>query len=132
MLISHYHSSHPRIHLIMALYYLGKLFRYSVSLPRNIIYAEREFRALCYNICLKLQIANADYNMSRGLVRSNGYLAPCVYRCVSSPVIYERVVVPSDQCCFCKKRGYKNLGRHLFMAHGGQASAVGEARLEFD
>lgn len=124
MLTSYYHRDYPRIHLLMAMFHLSKLFAYAIKLPLKIIYGEREFRGFCREICLQLQLVNAKYNLQTGLVHDNGYLKSGAFVSYASPVQYERSIVPFDQCPYCKKRGYKNLGRHICMAHGGQSSSA--------
>lgn len=125
MITSHYHSNYPKIHLLMAVHNIGRLFRQAIRLPLKVVYPEREFRAYCFLICEQLQIVNQDYNFSKGLIKPNGYLKLGALRSISSPVGYQRAVVPSDQCPFCKKRGFKPpsiLDRHMAMQHGDQSS----------
>lgn len=42
---------------------------------------------------------------------------------------FERSVVPKDQCMICKKRGSKNLDRHMAIKHGGLAVAARAVKL---
>lgn len=131
MITSHYHSDYPRIHLLMTVHHIGRLFKYAIKLPQKVIYAERDFRAYCFLICHFLQIANHEYNYSKGLVKSNGYLKYGALRSITSPVCYQRAVIPSDQCPFCKTRGHTPssiLGRHIAMKHGNLSSDYNATR----
>lgn len=128
MLTSHFHKDLPRTHLILAAYHLGRLFRYSIRLPKKIIYSERDFRRYCYEVCLRLQLANNQYNLDNNLIKINGYPKTDALVSYSSPVDFERSVVPSDQCAFCLKRYCKNLGRHMKMAHDDQAMLAYNSR----
>lgn len=109
---------------------MARISEYSIQLPRKIIYAEREFRHFCHNIYLNQQIVNHEYNLANNKVRPNGFLTRDAYRCPVTPIIFERSVVTSDQCPFCLKRGFKNLGRHMAMQHGGQAKIASHSRFE--
>lgn len=128
LLTSVFHRDYYKMHLIMTTFYLGRLFRYAVSLPKKLIYAEREFRHICHDVCLELQLTNQRYNLDHNLVKRNGYLKPEAFRSISSPVGFERSVVPSDQCPFCSTRGHKNLANHIRMKHGGQSAAANLVR----
>lgn len=132
LITSAFHTEYPRIHLLMSLYVITRLFRYSVALPAKIIFGESEFRKYASNICVELQITNVEYNLSHNLVDSFGYLKDNAKQSLPSPLISQHCVVPKDQCMFCKKRGFKNLGRHLSMQHGGQADYANRSRLEVD
>lgn len=116
---SYYHTNYPRIHLLMALFHIGKAFRYASILPRKVIYREKDFRGFCHQLCHELEVANLKYNSEHGLIKSNGFLADKAYRSYPSPVQFDRAVVNEDQCGFCKRRGFKNLGAHMSMMHGG-------------
>lgn len=129
---SAFHVSYPRVHLLMSVYVMARLFRYSVALPQKVIYGEWEFRKYASNICNELQISNSEYNIKNRLVDEQGYLksgAKVSYPCALLP---ETCVVPKDQCMFCKRRGFQNLGRHLSMQHGGQAMQANKSRLTFE
>ena len=128
LLTSHFHKDLHNMHLLMGLYYIGKLFKYAVKLPLKVVYNERDFREYCHDICLKLQIANQEYNLDNGLIDSNGLVKPGGMVSGPSPAIYERSVVVSDLCGFCKTRGWQNLGRHMSFAHGGQALQANHER----
>lgn len=117
---SQFHKEYPKIHLLMAVFHLAKLFRYATMLPRKIIYRETDFRGFCDRLILELRIANMNHNFENGHIRMDGYITEDGYISPSSSGIqFERSVVPLDQCCFCKKRGYNILVNHIVMAHGG-------------
>lgn len=120
---SHFHEDCHKLHLLMSLYVIARLFRYCVALPKKIIYHEYEFRKYASNICLELQRVNSEYNVKHDLVDSNGYLLEGAYESLPSPLKYVKPsVVPKDQCMFCGERGFSNLGRHMSVKHGGQLS----------
>lgn len=121
-LTSPFHYEYPRVHLLMATYYLARYFRYAVWLPQKIIYAEREFREFCHRSCLYLRCLNMDYNLRNRLIKSNGYFKDAAYVSHFSPLDYHRSVVPIDQCPFCCKRYIHKLAQHIGMAHGGRSS----------
>lgn len=120
-LTSRFHHDYPLVHLAFGIHYIARVFRYAVQLPRTVIYAEREFRYFCWNLCYEVQIANCEYNVRNELIDELGYVLPDAYVSYSYDVSFERSVVPSDQCPFCGKRAFNNLGSHISMAHGGQA-----------
>lgn len=122
MITSNFHKRFPLVHLLMSVFHIGKLFKYTVTLPVKVIYGEREFRSYCHLICLQLQLANHEYNLINGLIKANGHMKPNAFRSISSPIQYERSIVPFDQCAYCKRRGFSNLSRHISMEHGNQAS----------
>lgn len=122
------HKGYTRLHLLMSLYVLTRLFRYSVSLPQKIIYGEFELRKYAASICTQLQLNNSEYNIEKGLIDDDGYLKEGAKESLPSPLRFEPTVVPKDQCMFCKKRGFNNLGRHMSMKHGGQALAANLSR----
>jgi hypothetical protein len=120
---SHFHKEYPKMHLLMAVFHLAKLFRYAKILPRKIIYRECDFRAFCDQLIAELRVANMNYNLERGYIKPDGYIASGGYISpTSSNVQFERSIVPSDQCNFCLKRGYNNLANHMSMKHGGLAT----------
>lgn len=125
---SHYHRDYPLVHLAFGLHTIGSLFRYAVKLPSKLIYKERAFRKYCWLFCYQTQVSNQAENIRLGLIEDNGSLKVGAYLTDSSPVRFERSVVPTDQCMFCKRRGFSNLGRHLSMAHGGHSSAMNVRR----
>lgn len=129
-LTSHFHPQYSGIHMMMATYYLARMFRYTVQLPLKIIYAEREFRRFCYDLCLNLSIENLKYNEARGLVLPDGQLDERAFRSVASPVRFCRSVVPSDQCPFCLRRYSKNLGAHMSAAHDKGAEFASHSRFK--
>lgn len=121
IMTSGFHHEYPKVHLLMALYVIARLFPYHVGLPQKVIYGEWELRKYAANICAELQIVNAEFNIENFMVDGNGRLLTGAYQSLPSPLQYQVSVVPKDQCMFCKKRGFKNLGRHMCMSHGGQA-----------
>jgi hypothetical protein len=126
---SSYHRDYPYVHLVMAVYRVAKCFYYSVQLPLKIVYNERDFRVYAYKYCLAVQVANQELNLKNDLVTVDGQLKDGAYVSLPSPIQYERAVVPSDICPFCKKRGFGNLGRHMSMKHGGQAQIANVTRM---
>lgn len=124
------HNEYTRLHLLMSLYVITRLFRYSIELPQKIIYGEFELRKYAANICTQLQLSNSEYNIEKGLIDENGYPKEGAKESLPSPLRFEATVVPKDQCMFCKKRGFNNLGQHMSMKHGGQALAANMSRLE--
>lgn len=131
IIIGSFHKSYPRVHLLMSVYTISRLFRYSVALPRKVIYGEWEFRRYSSNICSTLQVVNAQYNIKQGLY-AGGNLKPGAMISYPSPLEVVVAVVPKDQCMFCKRRGFKKLGSHYSMQHGGKAKIANESRLRFD
>lgn len=129
---STFHRGYSKVHLLMSLYVISRLFQYSVSLPQKVIYGEWELRRYASNICAELQYNNSEYNMENNLIDDRGRLKEGAKESYPSPLVCDTCVVPKDQCMFCKKRGFKNLGRHLSMKHGGQAHFANTSRLEFD
>lgn len=127
---SSFHREYPRVHLLMSLYVVSRLFRYSLELPKKIIYGESEFRKYASNICAELQIMNAQYNIDNNLVDESGRLLEGAYESLPSPLNYQLSVVPKDQCMYCKKRGFGNLGSHMSMRHGQKAQFANRKRLE--
>lgn len=113
LITSSFHTRYPRVHLLMSLYVISRLFRYGTELPKKIIYGEWELCKYASNICAELQIVNAQHNIDNYLVDASGALLD-----LPSSLGYELSVVPKDQCMFCKKRAFNNLGRHLSMQHG--------------
>lgn len=124
-----YFEDYPRIHLLMSLYVIFRLFRYSVELPKKVIHGEWELRKYASNICTQLQVVNSEFNIKNGLVDEQGYLKFGAKQSLPSPLRLETGVVPKDQCMFCKRRGFDNLGRHMSMQHGGQAQKASLSRL---
>lgn len=129
---SSFHSNCPRVHLLMSLYVMSRLFRYSVGLPQKIIYGEWEFRKYASNICTELQIVNTQYNIDNNLVDESGLLLEGAYESLPSPLTYELSVAAKDQCMFCKKRGFNNLGSHMSMRHGQKAQYANRKRSELN
>lgn len=124
------HTDYTKIHLLMATYVIARLFRYCVELPNKIIYGEWELRKYANNICTELQLVNSQYNVDNKLVDDDGNLLEGAKESLPSPLRRETSIVPKDQCMYCLKRGFNNLGRHISMKHGGQASAASLSRLE--
>lgn len=122
------HQDYPRLHLLMSLYVIFRLFSYSVELPKKIIYGEWELRKYANNICTQLQVVNSEYNIKNSLIDDQGYLKEGAMQSLASPLRLDNGVVPKDQCMFCKRRGFNNLGRHMSMAHGGQAQMASSSR----
>lgn len=129
IMTSNYHSKYPRVHLLMGLYIISRLFRYGRMLPKKVIYGEWEFRNYANNICTELQVTNAEYNQDNNLIDEYGYLMRGAKHSLVSPIRFARCIVPKDQCMFCKKRYAKNLGRHMSMAHGGQSDYANRSKL---
>lgn len=121
MITSSFHREYPKIHLLMSLFYLVKLFKYSVMFPQKVIYGERETRLFCYYICLEQQLKNHEYNTKAKLVDKDGNLLPNAYTSIIPSIPYEKSVIPKDQCPFCKKRCFNSLARHMCFKHGGQS-----------
>jgi hypothetical protein len=111
------------------MYYIAKSFQYSVQLPLKIVYNERDLRLYAHHYCLAVQVLNQEYNLDNNLISDDGGLLSGSRVSLPSPTQYERAVVPSDICPFCKKRGFTNLGRHMSMKHGGQAQTANIVRL---
>lgn len=131
-LTSSFHREYSLVHLMMAITCLDRAFHYALALPEILIYQEKEFRTLCYSLCLQQQVVNQTYNLRHGLVQESGVLASGAFVSYSSPIQYEQSVVKTDQCLFCKKRYSKNLGVHMKMAHGGLAQYNRELRRQKD
>lgn len=127
-LTSSFHKDYPLIHLLMATFHLGRIFNHAQFLPSKVIYLEADFREFCYLICLRLQMANLDHNRDRNCIDQTGHLQAGAFVSYPSPVAFERSVVPTDQCPFCRKRQFKNLIRHIKMSHGGQSASANKAR----
>ena len=131
-LTNSFHREYDLVHLMMAVSCLDRAFQYASALPQILIYQEKEFRALCYSLCLQQQVVNQTHNLRHGLVSESGVLAAGAYVSYSSPIQHEQSVVKVDQCLFCKKRYSKNLGVHMKMAHGGLAQYNRELRRQKD
>lgn len=125
---NHFHKSYPKIHLLMMLHTIGQLFKYARVMPKKTVYTEKSFRLYCWSLCIEVQHLNYQHNLSKGLISSQGYLLPGALRSYSSPLQFERTVVATHICMICGARGFNNMGRHMSMAHGGQAKAANLAR----
>lgn len=79
------HKDYPRLHLLMALYVISRLFHYTKELPQVIIYGEWELRKYGHNICNELQAVNAVDNVTRGRIDDNGH-PTVVERCTKGSV----------------------------------------------
>ena len=132
LMTSSFQVAYPRLHLLMSLYVISRLFHYCKLLPEKIIYGDWELRKYAHDICAELQFVNALYNKMNNLVDGNGWLLEGAYQSLPSPLVIENFVVPKDQCMICKRRYKKNLGRHMASVHGEQAALASHARLEFD
>lgn len=130
LITSSFHAQYTKLHLVMSLYVISRLFKYSVELPKKVIYGEWELRKYAHNICAELQLVNAQYNIDNNLVDECGFLKEGAKESLPSPLAYEVSVVPKDQCMFCKKRYFNNLGKHLSMKHGQKAQYANRKRLE--
>lgn len=130
LMTSSFHAQYTRLHLAMSLYVISRLFKYSVDLPQKVIYGEWELRRYAHNICAELQFINTQYNIDNNLVDDNGFLKEGAKESLPSPLVYEVSVVPKDQCMFCKKRYFNNLGKHLSMKHGQKAQFANRKRQE--
>lgn len=128
MITSSFHRQYPRVHLIVSLFYLAKLFKYCPSLPKKIIYTERDFRWYCYDVCFKLQLTNLEHNIMNDLIKDNGGLKQEAFRSILAPIDFERSVVPSDQCPYCLKRGFSILANHITMKHRGDSDMLHKIR----
>lgn len=129
-LTSYYHKKYPLIHLLFGLYTMGNLFKYAVMFPKRIIYSEYHFRLYCFLFLYEKQLSNHEYNATRYLLNDDGSLKSGARFIFINQVNYERIVVPTDTCMFCRKRGFDNLGRHMSMRHGGQAQIASHSRLQ--
>lgn len=125
---NHFHQKYPRIHLLMMVWTIGRLFRYARVIPRKTIYQERSFRLYCWAICTDIQLNNLRYNMNNGLIDSEGELLAGAYVSYASPVQYERAIVASDTCMICGARGFNNFARHVVMKHSSQARDMANKR----
>lgn len=128
MITSSFHRQFPKVHLIMSLFYLAKLFKYCPSLPKKLIYGERDFRWYCYEVCYKLQLSNNEYNMNNNLIKKNGGLKKGALKSILIPIYFERSVVPKGQCPYCLKRDFLNLANHITMKHRGQSDICHKLR----
>lgn len=131
IITSVFHEDYPKVHLLMSVYVISRLFRYAIQLPQKIIYGEWEFRKYASNICSELQFVNSRHNIEQGLY-VRGHLKAGALISYPSPLLIEPKVVPKDQCMFCKKRGFKQLGAHYSMRHGGNAMKANRGRLTFE
>lgn len=125
---STFHKSYPKIHLLMSMFYMAKMFKVTTIFPKRICYLERDMRQYCYNICYKLQLVNTEYNVNNGLVKPNGYLKAKAYQSISSQVMFERSVVRVDECPYCGKRSFVNLASHIRMKHANDAVFIRRQR----
>lgn len=125
---SFFHKDYPKIHLLMSLYVISRLFKYSIELPMTIFYGESEFRNYASNICAELQYVNADYNVNNGLVDENGNLLEGAKESLPSPIAYTPIVTTKDKCMFCLRRKLSNLGSHMSMEHGCKAKYANSKR----
>lgn len=113
---SWFHTIYPRMHLVFASWYILRLFRYSLKLPATIMYTENDFRRFALTTLRKLQRQF-----------QTPILDPKQFD--GSNLTRQRAVVATDTCSYCKSRGFANLGRHIAMAHGGQAKLAVTARI---
>lgn len=120
-LTSYFHAEHVKIHLLMGIFHIAKLLRYAQTMPQRVFYQEKGFRHYCWSLQMALQMANAEHNMKHRLIRADGYLRRCAMRSMGFHINYQPAVVSGNECPFCLKRGFNNMGRHLSMAHGNQA-----------
>lgn len=129
---SYFHQRFVKVHLLMCLYTIGGYFKYAVLMPRRVFYLERDFRQFCWIIYGTLMEVNADYNIKHGLIQANRYLQPESggMRTVGTSVAYIPAVVSREECPFCGRRDFNNIGRHMSMAHGNQAKMARAARTE--
>lgn len=125
---NYFHKSYTRIHLLMALHTIGNLLKYTRMMPKKTVYTEKSFRLYCWAICSQLQLKNYQHNRAHNLIDINGELLEGAYVSYSSRVQFERSVVATHGCMICGARGFNNMGRHLSMAHGGQARLANLAR----
>lgn len=128
----HFHTRYRLMHLLLAVYRLCQAYGQAKMLPMWIPYTEKRLRLFCHKVCKALQEANQAYNLRQGLVRENNYLKPGAYRSLPSNLSFEQSVVAVDGCLFCGKRGFKNLGSHISMAHDEQAHLKRERRRWMD
>lgn len=126
---SYFHEKYPKVHLLMSAFTIAQQFRYATQMLSRVIYTERQFREYCWLISDETQRANHAYNDANGLLDQHGEMLPGARYSYSSPVQFQNAVVPTDICMFCRKRVKSNLGRHMSMAHGGQAKMANQARL---
>lgn len=126
------HKEYPKLHLLMGLYVLSRLFHYATILPKKLIYGEWELRRYAHTICSQLQTVNAMHNTAARLIDSEGYPLADAIQSLPSPLRLETQVVTKGQCMFCLGRGYKNLGLHMASEHGKQAEMASYCRLKFD
>lgn len=127
---SFFHKEYSRIHLLMSLYVISRLFRYSIELPMTVFYGESEFRNYASNICAELQYVNAEFNVNNGLIDEDGNLIEGAKESLPSPVMYTPIVTTKDKCMFCLRRKLSNLGSHMSMEHGCKAKYANRKRFE--
>lgn len=119
-----FHRDYVKIHILLCVFKICKLFYLACKLPQKISYTEQDFREYCFMLGLHLQIANRKYNFDNGLVDERGNLVDGAFVAKIVHLSYERVVIRSDECPFCGKR-LKALPQHIRMAHGsGSALAL--------
>lgn len=131
-LTSYFHEDCPRLHLLVALYVISRLFHYVKELPQKIIYGDWELRKYAHEICEELKLSNALYNASHGLLDDKQRPREGAYMSLQSPLVAESMVVPKDQCMLCKRRYKGNLGRHIAADHAKQAAYASHCRLELE
>lgn len=83
---SQVHSEYERLHLLMSLYTISRLFKYCTNLPVKVIYGESELQQYAHNICTELQLMNNEYNLKEGLINIYGYLKANAFGSMSSPL----------------------------------------------
>ena len=127
-LTNQFHVGYRQIHLLMGMFYLGKLFKYAMKLPKRIFYQETHFRHFCWRLCEALQASNAEYNINNNLLRANGYLSRGGMRSLGSSLPFTPAVVSAKECPFCLRRAFNNMGSHMAMAHGDGARNAREIR----
>lgn len=126
---SHFHNEFPNLHLIMGLYTIARLFKNCVWLPIKIIYTEKEFRYFAWFTWYDINLANHLHNIRCGLISNENDLAGLdAYRFFSYHIPLEHAVVPTDQCMFCKARGFGNLIRHIIMKHANRGARMAQIR----
>lgn len=112
---SWFHQSYPRIHIAFATWFICRLFKYTLKLPSNIIYTELEFRRFTKFILgeIRLKFGEITGDSTHGI----------------ADVRFDVASLLDNECIFCHRRGFKNLGRHISMAHEGQAKHAVNTRI---
>lgn len=128
-ILGRFHLGFVLPHLAMILYQFGQYYKYDIdTLPRKIVYSEKEFRLFSWCLAMQVQMENCKYNFQHDLVDNQGYFTSEAYISYPSCIGYQKYVVAENMCPFCCSKFNGNLCSHLRMKHGKQGSRAAMSR----